>query len=284
MIAALPFFQLDSFLEQFNRIMSFDSSAPNAWIILMIIQGFSSAGGFILAAWAYLFLIEKRSLGSLNTRPGVALFPLLIILGLAVTFIFFNEWIAQWNRNWDLPDWMSGFERWSRAKQEEIGKMTQFLTAFDSFGRFLIAMLVIAVLPAIGEELMFRGALQSILIRWFKNAHLAIWATGAFFSFIHFQLDGFIPRMLLGVVFGYLYVWSGNLWYAIWAHFINNGIQVLAFYLNKAKVTKIDMENTQWVTWQQGLMAALISGVLLWYLKRLFDQSRTPFTQIEELR
>ncbi len=274
-LVALPFLNggIMGALQHIQEILSNNYTTPNAWTVLMIVQAFSSFGGFILAAWAYLFLIENRKLHSLNTRPISGVLPLLAILFLGLSFIVFNEWVYQWNRNWDLPDWLSGFENWSRSQQEKLSGMTQFLTDFDSFGKLLVAIVVIAVLPAIGEELMFRGVMQSILLRWVKNVHVAVWVTGAIFSFIHFQLDGFVPRLLLGVVFGYLYAWSGNIWYPIWAHFINNGVTVLGVYLNKAQKTTIDLENTEWITWTQALLAALISVVLLWYLKRLFSNS-----------
>lgn len=254
------------------RVLQTDfGNVPRAWLIMMVLQAFSSAGGFILAVWAYLFFIEGRKLRSLNTQPYVRVLPIFLILFLGLAFIFFNEWIYQWNRNWDLPGWLDGFENWSRRQQEKIGELTKFLTQFDSVGKLLLGLLIIAVIPAIGEELFFRGVVQSIFLRWTKNAHWAVWITGVLFSFIHFQLDGFVPRMLLGVVFGYLYVWSGNIWYPIWAHFVNNGITVLGVYLNRNQAAAIDLENTEWISWSQGLAAMAASALLLWYLKRVFD-------------
>ncbi|MDJ1472672.1 CPBP family intramembrane glutamic endopeptidase [Xanthocytophaga flava] len=284
-LSVLPYFDGDpvAALLQINQMTSNnDFSHPHAWEIVMIVQAFSSFGGFILAAWIYLFFIEGKTLRSINTNAKIDFIPLLLIVFLGLAFIILNEWIYQWNRNWDLPDWLSGFEDWSRSQQEKLGELTQFLTNFDSFSRLIIALIVIAVLPAIGEELMFRAAMQSIFLRWFRNPHAAVWVTGAIFSFIHFQLDGFIPRLLLGVVFGYLYVWSGNIWYAIWAHFINNGVTVLGVFFNKSEKTKIDLEHTEWITWSQALIAAAISSVILWYLKRLFDQYSQPNQSISE--
>ena len=267
-------------MQAANKIMQVLQSqfggVPNAWLIFMVIQAFSSAGGFILAVWAYLFFIEGRQFKSLNTQPKVRVLPVFLILFLGLAFIIFNEWIYQWNRNWDLPDWLAGFEDWSRRKEEQLRELTKFLTQFDSFGRMLIGLLVIAVIPAVGEELFFRGVIQSILLRWTKNAHWAVWITGFLFSFIHFQLDGFVPRMLLGVVFGYLYVWSGNIWYPIWAHFVNNGVTVVGVYLSRNQQSTIDLENTEWVSVPQGLAALAVSALLLWYLKRVFDNFHEP--------
>ena len=271
---SLPFLSGSPFevMAQIQQILSNNYAAPNAWTVLMIVQACSSFGGFILGAWAYLFFIEGRRLSSLNTNPDVRVLPLAVIVLLGISFIIFNEWVYQWNRNWDLPNWLSGFEDWSRNQQKKLGEMTRFLTNFNSFGRLLVAMFVIAVLPAIGEELTFRGVIQPIIGRWSGNVHVAVWVTGFIFSFIHFQLDGFVPRLLLGVVFGYLYLWSGNIWYPIWAHFVNNGVTVLGLYLSKAQQSTIDLDNTEWISSNQALISVLISGLLLWYLKHLFNR------------
>ncbi len=278
-IFAVPFLKGDiaEIAIQLKQIFfAYNYSITNAWIVLMIVQAFSSAGGFILASWAYLRFIEGRKLSSLNTSSSIQFLPLVIIVLVGFSFIIFNEWVLQWNRTWKLPDWLSGLDQ-----REKLNGMVEFLTSFDSVGELIIALIVIAVLPAIGEELMFRGVMQSILVRWTLNIHVSIWLTAAFFSFIHFQLDGFVPRMLLGAVFGYLYAWSGNLWYAIWAHFINNGVTVLGVYLNKAQKTEIDLEHTEWITWSQALIAAAVTAALLWYVKRLFDQSKRAEWQMQ---
>jgi hypothetical protein len=90
---------------------------------------------------------------------------------------------------------------------------------------------LVAVVPAIGEEMLFRGVLQPVFIRVFKNKHIGIWLTAFVFSFIHFQFFGFVPRLLIGVFLGYLFAFTGNLWYSIVAHMANNGIAVVGYYL-----------------------------------------------------
>jgi len=95
----------------------------------------------------------------------------------------------------------------------------------------LFNIFMIAIVAAIGEELIFRGVIQKIFARWTGNIHLAIIITGFLFSLIHLQFYGFFPRWLLGVMFGYLMVWSGTLWLPIFAHFVNNAVAVLVSYL-----------------------------------------------------
>ena len=135
----------------------------------------------------------------------------------------------------------------------------------------LVAMLVIAVLPAIGEELVFRGLIQNELYRGTKNIHVAIWVAAILFSAIHFQFFGFVPRLLLGALFGYLYYWSRNLWIPILAHFVNNGLSVLVMYFYQRGSFEYDLENPESVP----LNAVIISGVvtigLLYYLYQYFQ-------------
>jgi hypothetical protein len=83
----------------------------------------------------------------------------------------------------------------------------------------------------VGEELLFRGALQNVLVEWTKKTHLSVWITAIIFSALHAQFYGFLPRMLLGVILGYTYIWSGSLWLPMLFHFLNNGLAVLFSYL-----------------------------------------------------
>jgi len=99
-----------------------------------------------------------------------------------------------------------------------------------SSGALALNILIIAILPAFGEELIFRGVLQKILSDLFRNKHAAVWVTALFFSAVHLQFFGFLPRLILGLAFGYLYLWSGTLWLPIIAHFVNNAVPALGAF------------------------------------------------------
>ena len=99
-----------------------------------------------------------------------------------------------------------------------------------------INLLMIAIIPAIGEEFFFRGLLQRIFSNWVRNTHWGIIISAFLFSAIHMQFYGFFPRFLLGAMFGYLFVWSGSLWLPVLAHFINNSLAVIAYYLVSIRV------------------------------------------------
>jgi membrane protease YdiL (CAAX protease family) len=148
-------------------------------------------------------------------------------------------------------------------------ELTEYLTAFETIPQLLVGFVVIALIPAIGEELVFRGLLQPRVQRLTHNVHAAVWITGFIFSAIHFQFYGLIPRMLLGVLLGYLYVWSGNLWYPIVGHFTNNGFTLLMIFLYKKNTIDIDIEATSAVPISTALYSLLVTVALIMVLKTI---------------
>jgi membrane protease YdiL (CAAX protease family) len=122
--------------------------------------------------------------------------------------------------------------------------MTQAFLKVSTWGGLMANMFVIAILPAIGEELAFRGVLQRIFFGWSRNRHVAIMVTAAIFSLMHFQFYGFVPRFLMGVAMGYMLDWSGSIWVPVLAHFFNNGTSVLLSFLKERNALGFDPD--QW--------------------------------------
>src|SRR5690606_21183338 len=116
-------------------------------------------------------------------------------------------------------------------------------------GELILGILVIGVLAGIGEEYLFRGILQPKLHIYTGNAHAGIWLAAFIFSAIHFQFYGFLPRLMLGALFGYLYYYSGSLVYPIIAHILNNVFTVVAVYLSKLGIVEFDIEGNMEVEW-----------------------------------
>ncbi len=212
---------------------------------LLLIQGSGALGGFIIGGMIYLRWIERISPSKLFSTGNLNVYNLLISVVMVVSFMFVNTFFIEWNANLSFPEFMKGFESWALDKEEELKRITEFLTTFDSFGQFLWGFLVIAILPAIGEELIFRGIIQNKLHVYLKNIHAAIWISAILFSGFHIQFYGFVPRLLLGGLFGYMYAWSRNLWYPIIGHFINNGFTLLMIYLYQAGSININIEEEE---------------------------------------
>jgi len=171
-----------------------------------------------------------------------------------------------------LPESLKGIEDWMKATETEAANLTGAFIKMDSIGLFLFNLLMIGVLPAIGEEMLFRGLLQRLLRDWFGNIHVAIFMAAFFFSAMHMQFYGFFPRMMLGVIFGYLFYWSGSLWVPIWAHFINNGSVIIFAWLAQHGVIKGDYESfgssdNLFVI----LFSAVILGMVLFIIRRIYN-------------
>ena len=153
-----------------------------------------------------------------------------------------NEMVSV-NEMMKLPEFLKGMEDWMKSAEEEAAKLTEVFMKMPTLSAFLFNLLMIALLPAIGEELLFRGRLQRLLKEWLKNIHVAIFISAFLFSALHMQFYGFLPRMFLGVLFGYLFYWSGSLWVPVCAHFINNGAAVIVAYLGQRGILGGDYEN-----------------------------------------
>ena len=133
-----------------------------------------------------------------------------------------NAQIIDWNQSWQLPDILSELEKWIKEKEDLAAHITEQFMTMPTVWDFLTTLAVVAIIASIGEEFLFRGLLQPQLQNLFGNPHAGIWMAALLFSFFHLQFYGFVPRLLLGALFGYLYVFSGKLWVPIFAHFVNN--------------------------------------------------------------
>ncbi|WP_369822713.1 lysostaphin resistance A-like protein [Spirosoma sp. 209] len=250
------------------RLSGNPTSVANGWYEIMALQAVNHLGTFLLPALLYWYVIERRTWPQFSQRPLATVTGLGIVVLIVIAFMPGNGLIIEWNQNLHLPQTLAPLEQWIRDKEKSLAGVTKYITTFDTPLQLAIALLVIGVIPAIGEEALFRGILQRNLTVWTGNVHLSIWVAAALFSAIHVQFLGFFPRMLLGALFGYLYVWSGNLWVPILAHFVNNGFTVLMVYLYQRRVVAVDIESTQSVPIIGAILSLVLSAGLLAYFKR----------------
>jgi membrane protease YdiL (CAAX protease family) len=160
---------------------------------------------------------------------------------------------------------------------DSLEKMAQNITiallSFDTAWHFPATLLTVAVFPAICEELTFRGVLQPLFARWTQSIHLGIWISALLFSAIHLQFHGFIPRMVLGAGLGYLVYYSGSLWPAIVAHFMNNAMAVcLAAWFGPDWVQE-EMVNIKPWEWSDYFTATISLPVLFYGFKWMHNRS-----------
>ncbi|MEO6039280.1 MAG: type II CAAX endopeptidase family protein [Saprospiraceae bacterium] len=149
--------------------------------------------------------------------------------------------------------------------EHSMDSLLRGLLQMENGWELLANLTIIAFLPAFGEELVFRGVLQQQLMRRIANPWVAILVTATIFSAIHGQFDGFLSRLLLGFLLGWLYWRFRNFWIPVAAHFFNNGLQVLGQYLYHSKVSTVDLEKDIDVPWFAAAVSALlIVAVMRW--------------------
>ena len=179
--------------------------------------------------------------------------------------------LAQWNQQMVLPTWLSGLEEWMKNKEAEAEWLTKQFMSATTVSALLVNLFLMAVLPAVSEEITFRGVLQQLLTAPHRlSPHLAIWLTAIIFSAVHMQFYGFVPRMLMGALFGYMLIWTGSLWIPILMHFTNNAMAVILYFvalradLDIDKVDAIGTGDTLWL----GIVSMLITIVGIYAFRR----------------
>lgn len=151
--------------------------------------------------------------------------------------------IGEANMTMTLPDSWNKIEVWMRTQEDSMAVLTERIVMVDRWELLLANIIVMAIMPAIAEEYYFRGSLMHMIQRLTKNYHLTVWISAIIFSAIHVQFFGFFPRMILGVFFGYMFVWTQNIWIPIVAHFVNNAtVAVLAFVYTRQGKTYADLQ------------------------------------------
>lgn len=209
---------------------------------LKTLQFFQSLGMFILPPLLLAFLWDFKPFRYLSADQTPKMSFLLITVLLVWVASPAINLLSEWNNQIHLPVFLSDIEAAMRTMEDKAEILTQKMLKADDFYTLLLNISLIAVMPALGEEFFFRGLLQKTLSDKLGK-HWAIWVAAIVFSAIHFQFYGFIPRMLMGAAFGYLLLWTGNIWYPVLAHFVNNVTAVVYFYQKGKNATVIDAEN-----------------------------------------
>ena len=232
---------------------------------------------FLLPSLMLAYLCAQAPFGWLQLDKKVNWKVCLWAIGIMLVALPAINLLAHLNQQMVLPTWLSGVEEWMKSKEAEAEWLTKQFMSATTIGGLLVNLFLMAVLPAVSEEITFRGVLQQLfqgskvsMIQASKVPHLAIWCTAIIFSAIHMQFYGFIPRMLLGALFGYMFVWTGSLWVPMLMHFVNNGMAVLLYYIaNRAawdmdKVDAVGTGNTLWL----GVVSLVLTIVGIYMFRR----------------
>ena len=258
------------------------TDSPDGWGVMMMIQGVTlglvfGGGALALASalgygWAEYFSPRRLGAGWWLLAAGALILAIMPLMSVVIS----------WNAGAHFPAALHDFEAWARVSEDRAAVLTKFLTRFNSGTRFLVGVVVVALVPAVAEELVFRGVVQRNLVRWF-SPHVGVWLAAAIFSAIHMQFFGFVPRFLLGLVLGYLYLWSGNILVSMAAHFTQNAFQLLLLYLTQRGQFGwgFDADSNEALPWWLVLPSGLLTAGLLYVLhQRMSASTIAPPTQM----
>lgn len=210
---------------------------------LKYIQTLISLGMFGGSSFVIAWYLSEHPVKFLRLSKAPELTTFLLVALLIFLSLPFSNYLTYLNGQLSLGGGLQWLQDYIVDKENSInGLMEKFLNV-EGIVPLLVNVGVIAIIPAIGEELLFRGVLQGLFTKWVRSVDLGILLTALFFGFFHFQFLSFLPRFYLGVVFGYLFYWTGSLWITMFAHFINNWMAVMFYYFYYRGVTGGSMDD-----------------------------------------
>jgi uncharacterized protein len=247
-----------------------DYTNPQTIFALKYFQIVNQIGVFVVPAILFVILTDDHFSEYLGLNKGLKKFSILFgFIALVVSLPFIN-WIVQINGQVHLPGFLSGVEKWMRESEDTAQKLTDVFLATDKWGGLLVNLFMVAGLAAIGEELIFRGILVRLFREWTGNMHLAVFIPAFLFSAFHLQFYGFFGRLFLGLLLGYLFVWSGSLYVPVIVHFLNNAIAVILSFMNQRGAIHTDLEtfgssDNAFVIGASFVMVVLVMGAIYYH-------------------
>ena len=246
--------------------------SPAAIRLSLIVQCVAQLLLFFLPAVLFVVLYKGSAASYLHLDfrgskwlfAGVAMVLFLLLVPI-------NDWITWWNDRWNL----GSFEEYMRTLSDASKTAVEKMLSLTTVGDLLLQLFVVALIPAVCEELFFRGALQQIFRQWFGNAHVAIVVTALVFSLAHGDLYGLVPRFVLGLLLGYLFYLSGSLLVNISAHFFNNALIVVLYHLYNKGVLLSSPDTPLLMPWLTTLLCTL-AAVALFFLYFVSKDKKTP--------
>ncbi len=271
-LLAMPIFDV-SLTETMALLANFTN--PKAIPLLKYFQIVQEVGVFIVPPLLAAFLFASKPFHYLKLQDFSRWQIWVLTAVIMVSSVPAINQLIELNEAMQLPEWMAGMEQWMKDTEEQAMELTEAFLDVNTTGGFLLNIVMIAILPAIGEELLFRGLLQRLFKEWLGNIHVAIILTGLLFGAMHLQFYGILPRVVLGILFGYLFYWSGSLWIPIFAHFLNNAVAVTVSFLAKQELIETSLEELGSSDSLALILSSIVVTAFALYLFRHSSYART---------
>ena len=258
--------------EDIAAATSYILETPSQVNYMKLLQFLTMFGTFFFPAVALNYMAKSYNFSFLYLNRGINAQKAIMIMVMVMISLPIINALMTWNQGLHLPSYMANTEEWMRNKEEQLTGLTEIFMSTSSIGGLLINLFVMAILPAFGEEFIFRG----ILIKWFNKSmsiHIAILLSAFLFSAIHIQFLGFFPRFYMGIMLGYVFYWSGSLWAPILLHFLNNGMAVFAYFMASRGIIQDDPATMGSIDSTPILMINILMfmGVLYWFYRNRVD-------------
>lgn len=252
-----------------------------------VIQCIQAVVGFLLPALITALMLNRKPMKLLGFSKKIKLTQVGLVCAIMFAGIFVSGFFSYINELFPISDgWKQSFDK----MESDYNSMVQSILSLDSVADYLIGLVVMAFLPALCEETLFRGGLQNYMTRWTRKPWLSIIVVSILFSALHFSFYGFLSRLFLGVMLGLLYEYSGKLWLSIIAHFFNNAFAVTAIYILKQQGKPIDEAIADKSSTWLGVFAIPVVIALLIVFRKIAAKPKEPkasdfeFERNEELR
>ena len=234
---------------------------PDNISIMRYFQILSHVGLFIVPSIVFVVVVSRRPIHFLEASRRPRLWPFILVSLIMFAALPMVGFLTQINQALHLPDALQSIENWMRNTEAAAEEITRRFLIMHTWQDFAVNLLMIAIIPAIGEEFIFRGIIQKQFAEWTRNRHVAVLITAILFSAMHLQFFSFLPRVWLGIILGYMLVYSGNIWFPVLAHFVNNAAALIFYHYYE--MGQLDFEIDDIGAGPMGALMAVTSLVVI---------------------
>ncbi|HBF20024.1 MAG TPA: hypothetical protein DDW81_07985 [Cryomorphaceae bacterium] len=259
---------------------------PGGVEVMKFLQGFNTLGTFLVPGLLGAYLLSRYPSDYLQIndfpRKGMVVVVMILVLTLSGTII--SDSLYRFSSELTFPDFLGWLEEYTRSSEAQISEQIKGFLQMHSFMDFLKVFVIMALLPAVCEETLFRGVVQPLFIKGFRNVPIGILVTSLTFAALHMQFNSFLSIMALSVVLGYLKLWSKSLWVPVLMHLINNGAIVIAVYFFDVPVDEFNDTSSEWqsIYFWPGILIFIGTLVGLRYLMKKYPPAAYDDHAVEQ--